>query len=251
MYSASLTHARVIKATRSLKSNCGGVQRGGIKTGLPWKGNHPSLPTNKEESLCRLNGLVRKLEKSGTINEYNAVIQEQLAQGVVEHATRTIESQEFYIPHKGVVHEMAESTKLRIVYDASAWAWDGAASLNECLSTGLPLPNQLWNVLVRRLPLLGTSRRPFCNSGSVWKRDALRFHWLKSVDSKEKETLRFTRVLFGLAPCPFLLGEVIKQHLESWRPTHPESVCEIQKSLYMDDLITGATTTGKAREMKW
>lgn len=79
----------------------------------PWKGNHPSLPTNKEESLRRLNGLVSKLEKSGTINEYNAVIQEQLSQGVVEHATRTIEGQEFYIPHKGVLHEMAESTNYR------------------------------------------------------------------------------------------------------------------------------------------
>ena len=141
------------------------------------------------------------------------------------------------------------------MYDASAWAWDGAPSLNECLNTGLPVYRfrtsygTYWYEGVSiQLPLLGTSRRPFCNSGSVWKRDALRFHWLKSV---EEETLRFTRVLFGLAPCPFLLGEVIKQHLESWRPTHPESVCEIQKSLYMDDLITGATTTGKAREVKW
>ena len=108
----------------------------------------PPLPTNKEGSFRRLNGLVRKLEKSGTINEYNAVILEQLVQGILEHAPSTVEGQEFYIPHKGVVRKKAESTKLLIVYDASTPARDGAPSLNECLNTGPPLQNQLWNVLV-------------------------------------------------------------------------------------------------------
>lgn len=40
---------------------------------------------------------------------------------------------EFYIPHKPVVRATAESTKLLIVYDASARAFDGAPSLNDCL----------------------------------------------------------------------------------------------------------------------
>lgn len=46
---------------------------------------------------------------------------------------------EFYIPHKPVVREIAESTKLRIVYDASARAHDNAPSLNDCLHAGSPL----------------------------------------------------------------------------------------------------------------
>ena len=77
------------------------------------------------------------------------MIQEQLALGIVERAPNTVEGREFYIPHKGVVRETAESTKLRIVYDASARAWNGAPSLNECLNTGPPLQNKLWSVLVR------------------------------------------------------------------------------------------------------
>ena len=67
------------------------IPEGWYETGLPWKGNHSSLQTNKEGSLLRLNGLVRKLEKSGTINKYNAVIQEQLVQGVVERPPSTVE----------------------------------------------------------------------------------------------------------------------------------------------------------------
>ena len=121
---------------------------GGMKTGLPWKGNHPPLPNNKEGSLRTLTSLVRKLEKNGSIDDYNAVIQEQLAKGIVECAPNSVEGWKFYIPHKGLIRETAESTKLRIVYDASTRAWDGAPSLNECLNTGPSLQNQLWSVLI-------------------------------------------------------------------------------------------------------
>ena len=80
------------------------------------------MPNNKEGSLRRLASLVRKLERNGSIDDYHAVIQEQLAKGIVERAPNSVEGQEFYIPHKGVLHETAESTKLGIVYDASARA---------------------------------------------------------------------------------------------------------------------------------
>ena len=124
-------------------------EKGWYETGLPWKGNHTPLPNNKEGSLRRLASLVRKLEKNGSMEDYNAVIQEQLTEGIVERTPNSVVGREFYIPHKGVVRETAESTKLRIVYDASARAWDGAPSLNECLNNGPPLQNQLWNVLIR------------------------------------------------------------------------------------------------------
>ena len=77
-------------------------------------------------------------------------------------------------------------------------------------------------------------------------RDALRFHWLKDVETKEVETLLFTRVLFGLAPSPFLLAGVIEQHLEAWSHKRPEIVSEIKKDLYVDELINGERTTSRA-----
>ena len=56
---------------------------------------------------------------------------------------------ECFKPHKPVVRPRAESTKMRVVYDASDRAYDGAPSLNDCLHTGHSLQNKLWNVLVR------------------------------------------------------------------------------------------------------
>ena len=57
-------------------------------------------------------------------------------------------------------------------------------------------------------------------------------------------------MLFGLAPSPFLLVGVIQQHLETWKTGLPESVSEVLKSLYIDDLITGAPTMSAAKQLK-
>jgi hypothetical protein len=78
----------------------------------------------------------------------------------------------------------------------------------------------------------------------------LRFHWLKDLQTKQIEVLRFTRTLFGLAPSPFLLAGVIKEHLRSLKSKYPDLVAEIEQSLYVDDLIGGADCTTKGLELK-
>ena len=115
---------------------------GWYETGLLWKGNHPPLPNNKHGSLKRLENLVRKLEKQpGMLQKYDGIIQDQLSQGIVERMHSEPQGTEFYIPHKAVIRETVESTKIRIVYDASARANEKAPSLNDCLETGPPLQN--------------------------------------------------------------------------------------------------------------
>ena len=72
--------------------------------------------------------------------------------------------------------------------------------------------------------------RGHCHCGGDWRfqkaflqvrvgpeeRDALTFHCLKDLDTRQVDTLRFTRALFGLAPSPFLLAGVIEHHLDDW-----------------------------------
>ena len=54
-----------------------------------------------------------------------------------------------YKYHRPVIRESAETIKIRIVYDASAKACQTSTNLNECLETGPPLQNQLWDILMR------------------------------------------------------------------------------------------------------
>jgi hypothetical protein len=79
------------------------------------------------------------------------------------------------------------------------------------------------------------------------ERDAMRFHWCKDLQTRVIEVLRFTRALFGLAPSPFVLEGVIKQHLKNCRERYPDETDEILKSLYVADLISGGTTTAEAQ----
>ena len=81
------------------------------------------------------------------------------------------------------------------------------------------------------------------------ERDALRFFW-KFKGHSEIETLRFTRALFGLTSSPFLLGGVIQQHLKAREERDPVLVAQIRKSLYVNDLITGAPTVQQTQEQK-
>lgn len=199
---------------------------------------------------------MRKLRSQGTIERYDQVIQDQIEAGIVERVSGPVtRRREFYIPHKPVLRESAETTKLRVVYDASAHANSGAPSLNECLNPGPPLQNQLWNVLVRAhfhpVAIAGDIKQAFLRVRIREEdRDALRFHWLKDLNSQTVEALRFTRALFGLTCSPFLLGGVVQHLLESCREKYPEIVREIERSLYVDDLISGGPTQAKAETIK-
>ena len=222
---------------------------------LPWKGDHPPLPSNESGSLKRLGSLVQRLKKTGRLDEYDAIIQDQLRQGIVEEADMPASGKEFYIPHKAVVRENVESTKMRVVYDASAKAHSSAPSLNDCLEVGLLLQNKLWKVLVRGrfhpVALAGDIRKAFLQVRiHVQDRDALRFHWLEAKDPQRIRTYRFTRALFGLGPSPFLLGGVIQQHLNTCRDEHPKCVEEIERELYVDDILSGGPTTEEVKQKK-
>lgn len=92
--------------------------KGWYETRLPWKPNHPPLPTNEMGSRRRLENLVKRLKSNERYHDYDAIIQQQLDEGVIEVAPVEATGTEFYIPHKAVVKNSAESTKLRIVYDA-------------------------------------------------------------------------------------------------------------------------------------
>ena len=230
---------------------------GWYETTLPWKANHAELPSNKEGSLKRLANLSKKLQREGLTEQYDAIIQEQLSEGVIEKAPTVSNVQpqkEFYIPHKSVIRKSAETTKMRIVYDASARATPDAPSLNDCLYPGPALQNKLWDVLIQQraypVVLAGDIKKAFLQIRiHESERDALRFHWQADLNS-DVQTYRFTRVLFGLAPSPFLLGGVLECHLDTWAEKYPEEAERLRRSFYVDDLLTGAQDVNQARTRK-
>ena len=234
------------------------VENGRYQVSLPWRDVHPPLLDNYQLALKRLRGLQHRLQQQPELlKEYDAIIQDQVKQGVVEVVTdptptdgRTVH----YLPHHAVVRRDKATTKMRIVYDASAKTT--GPSLNDCLYTGPKFDQRIMDILLRfrtsRIALTADIERAFLQI-CVGKQDqdVLRFLWFDDVAKPQPEvqTLKFTRVMFGVSSSPFLLNATIRHHLKKYMPAHPGLVKKILESIYVDDVVSGAENEEEAFTM--
>ena len=128
----------------------------------------------------------------------------------------------FYMPHKPVLKQSAVTTKVLMVFDASAKPQPLTYGIKDCMFTGPPLQPLLWDIMVRvRMStslLLGDIEKAFLQIGVKEEdRDAVRF--LFNIKGTEKH-LRFTRVPFGVEASPFLLGATLQHHFEQLGSVH-------------------------------
>ena len=180
------------------QTQLGCSDEGWYETNLIWKEKHPPLNNNKSGSFGRLNNLLRNLIRNNQLETYDDIIREQQKAVIVETVDRnaSCQNKEFYILHKAVIRELAQTTKVCIVYDSSAKPNSNSASLNNCLEVGPSLQNTLWDILVK------TRLRPVLVCGDIEKaflqilirendRDALRFHWIQNRDPTNIEILQY------------------------------------------------------------
>ena len=153
---------------------------------LPWKEGHDSLPSNYELSLSRMKSQIRKLRiEPEILEEYDAVIKEQLDSGVIETVTQLEKAdQVHYIPQLAVVRREASTTKVRVVFDAFAKLGKEGTSLNDCLHVGPSLNPLLFGILLRfrekRVALIGDIEKAFLNiEVDERDRDCLKFLWFR------------------------------------------------------------------------
>ncbi|EYB91440.1 hypothetical protein Y032_0206g1994 [Ancylostoma ceylanicum] len=220
---------------------------------LTYKDNHPPLPDNRQIALKRLQGVIRTLKSSPQLlQDYENTFHTQLEKGIIEQIPNDqpgIGPIVHYIPHQPVVTPHKETTKLRIVFDASSH-YKECPSLNDILHQGpLVLPD-LYAMLLRfrMLPYVAISdvEKAFLQIHlNEMDRDATRFIWVRDVDLPVTEdnivTYRFTRVTFGLNVSPFLLAGTVTYHLHHV-VENKELAKEIKDNLYVDNLILAART---------
>ena len=176
---------------------------------LPWKQFHLPLPDNYHLSQQRLSG---RLHQNPTLmQKYDRIIQEQIEKGMVEDApiAEANSSCLHYLPHHAIVRSDKDTTKLRIVYDASAKT-DGHPSLNDCLLVVPKFNQKIIDILMRfrsnQIALTADIEKAFLViSVEEGDRDVLCFLWVNDIDADELEIrpLRFTRVVFGVCSSPF------------------------------------------------
>jgi len=150
-----------------------------------------------------------------------------------------------YLPHHAVLWEDKATTRLRIVYDASARTC--GPSLNECLYTGPKSGQKIMDILLRfrvhRIAIAADIEKAFLMVAVRNEdHDVLRFLWVKDVncDVPDITVLRLTRVVFGVSASSFLLNATIKHHMEQHRVQEPDLISLFMRSIYFDDVSPGA-----------
>ena len=223
-------------------------ENGRYEVKLPFKDEHAILPDNFALSKTRLPNLVKKLKSNPLlVAEYQKVIETQLESGIIEKVndTEPVEvGKVCYLPHKAVIRENKETTKVRVVFDASAKTPEGP-SLTDCMHAGPSLLPNLMDILLRfrlkRVGLISDIEKAVLNiSITPDLRNFLRFSWVDSVESTEPklEIYRFTRVMFGAICSPYLLNATIRHHLEKYREENEKFVDSVVRSLYCDDFVS-------------
>ena len=218
---------------------------------LPWKVSHEALPTNYTNSLARLKGLLVKLRKDEEVlKECQNIIDNQLETGVIEKVV-DLETEDncHYLPHRPVVRHNAETTKVRMVFDASSKTGKKGISLNDCLHVGPSLNPLLYDILLRfrmaGVAMTADIEKAFLNiEVDKADRDSLRFLWATNPfdDNPPVETYQFCRVVFGVKSSPFLLNGTLRYHLQNYEKTDPLFVQQMIDSLYVDDMVFSTST---------
>ena len=217
-----------------------------------------SLSSNYELCFGRLQSLRKKLYNNPQLlEEYNAIIQEQLKTGIIERVSLLGKEQDncHFLPHHCVVRQDHKTTKVRIVFDASAKETKETPSLNDLLSLGDNFMPFLFDIIMRfRSHVLGITadiQKAFHQiSMNESNRDFLRFLWFDDIHKAEPSViqLRFCCLPFGLKPSPSILGAMIHKHAPLVQKEEPH-IAAILKRMYADDMTCGAETPAEAVEI--
>ncbi|XP_045493465.1 uncharacterized protein LOC123692733 [Colias croceus] len=185
---------------------------------LPLKRDPPMISQGRtrEIALKRLEYLEKRFEKNKELkDDYAKVIQEYLELNHLEEVSEDEkDNAAVYLPHHAVVRTDKDTTKTRVVFDASCKGLNNV-SLNDDLMVGPTLQEDLRYLIMRwRL-------KPICFVADIEKmyraviverghQDNQRILW-RNNPSDEVRDYRLLRVTFGTASAPFLAIRTLHQ----------------------------------------
>lgn len=196
------------------------------------------MKDNKTVALNRFYRLERGLEARGLKPAYDAALAEMVA-NFTEPAPDVCKSAKcYYMPHHPVIRLDKDTTKLRVVFDASSHS-SSTKSLNDNLFKGV-VNWDLFDVLLRfrfgQHAVTADIEKAFLRIQVEQEdRDAFRFWW-RDPDGN-LNIRRFTAVPFGTSISPGLLFAVLKHLFDSNRDKYPDVVPIIENRMYVDDVV--------------
>lgn len=182
-------------------------------------------------------------------DDYRKYMKEFEEQGFMSRVTETQEDG-YYTPHHGVYG--ASKEKIRIVYNASSKTSTGIA-LNECQFTGARLQDDLAIILMRfrthKIGITADIKAMYCQVGVHDEHKKYqKILWRKSP-TEPVSVYQLNRVAFGQTAAPFLAIRAMQQCASDHEQEFKRGAEIVKTSFYVDDLLTGAESSGTARSL--
>ena len=160
----------------------------------------------------------------------------------------------YYLPHHSVIREEHETTKLRVVFDASAKTSSGK-SLNDIQAIGPVVQSDLFSILIRfrirRFVLTADVEKMYRQIAIDESQRHLQLVlWRDPVDTEVNEPIKILQlntVTYGMASAPFLSTRCLVELANQCKDKVIANV--IKNDFYIDDLNTGASSENELRHI--
>ena len=220
------------------------------------EGDPPCFVDSRQIAVNRFRSLERRFRKDGVLcQQYREFMRDYLTKGHMELVPEPVptDGRVFYLPHHGVSKLESETTKLRVVFDASSQCSNGM-SLNQALLSGPKLQQDIVSVLLRfrlgKVALTADVKQMF---RQIWidksQRDYQRVVWRFSEEEPIAD-YRLTTVTFGISPSPYLAIRCLLQLAEESTADYPLAARALQTALYVDDIVISVDSEEEARALR-
>lgn len=207
----------------------------------------------KQQAIYRFKQLEKKLQNSQSLkSDYTKVVHEYMEMGHLKKSNPNDDKKSVYLPHHAVIREDKDTTKVRVVYDASAKGSNGH-SLNDTMMIGPVLQPDLRSLIItwrtHKICVVGDIIKMYRMINMTPEHTNLqRIVWRDNPEEK-LESFNLMTVTFGTAAAPFLAVRTLQQLADDEALEYPNTAPVIKESFYMDDLMSGSENEEKTKKM--
>ncbi|XP_063830956.1 uncharacterized protein LOC135080203 [Ostrinia nubilalis] len=212
------------------------------------------LGDSHQMSMSRLHNLEKRLIRHQQLKaDYVQFMQEYSDLGHMTLVDSPSGANGNIIPHHCVIRPESSSTKLRVVFDASAKTGNGK-SLNDIVYTGPKLQNDVVDIItaLRLDGIVFTADISKMYRNIDLRPEDRQYQHIFWRDSPEETVSEFelNTVTYGVSSSPYLairtLHQLAQDHGEQW----PRAATALLKDTFMDDIVVTAPSVDVALEIK-
>ena len=215
-----------------------------IQVRLPFKKSPQCLGNSFDMAKRRFLSIEKRLERDSLLKSmYIEFMDEYQTLRHMSPYTGSLTGLNYVIPHHCVLRPQSTTTKLRVVFDASARS-SSNFSLNDILMVGPTIQQDLITTLfsfrMHKYALAADISKMY-RQFQIDKRDA-KFQLILWRNNKDDElrVYQLDTVTYGLCAAPFLAIRCLFFIADRYKDTYPLGSEVLRQDLYVDDVLTGA-----------